>query len=130
MKYLRPAFSRAQIGYRPTVAQPPRRLHDPTEPLPRSPRFQPWPLNEDDIDLPSEPPPMPLSAGLEDVFRGAYLGFVNVQSRQAPGWLTLDLLAEQDHLEIGPYHLDRAAAQCLCVLLSVGLALLDPEPRA
>jgi len=125
MKYLRPTSPRVQVSYRPNVAQPPRRLNDPTAPLPHAQHVQPWPLHEDDVDLPTEPAPVESATPL-DPFRGAYLGFINVQPRAATGWLTLELLAEDGHLEFGPYLLDRASAQRLCVLLSVGLALLNP----
>ena len=77
----------------------------------------------DPTPVPRRAPPAPTVA--VDDLRGAYLGSIDAQPRGVAGALTLDVLADRDSIEVGPYQLDRRAAQRLFVLLNLGLALLS-----
>lgn len=126
MKYLRPTSPRVQVSYRPNVAQPPRRLNDPTAPLPHAQHVQPWPLHEDDVDLPTELPPELPEPSTQAPQCGDYIGSVNVQPRAVAGQLTWDLLIGPDFLEFGPYRLDPGAVNRLCVLFNLARIFLIP----
>ncbi len=96
----------------------------------------PWPLNEQDIDLPDEPPPPArrrAGVGGDPAADPLYLGCLTVTNRVIPGPFTLDLLlaADGSQLEIGPYTLDRDNLRRLDGLLRIVHALLghDRPPR-
>lgn len=89
----------------------------------------PWPLNEGDIDLPTEPPPAdpaPAPSGLH------YLGAVRVHFAGIPGDCDLEVMAlPPDQVIIGPLYLDidqglRLARQLLAALGT--LTRREPRP--
>lgn len=88
----------------------------------RDPQPDPWPINESDIDLPSEPPP-PLPGWADAPL---CLGILTVTQRGIAGKLSLDVLLAQDgsSLDLGPYHLDRDNLQRLNRLTLVIHALI------
>lgn len=81
---------------------------------------QPWPLNENDIDLPADPPPPP-----EPLLAAAhYVGSIHASCRDAFGLGGLDLdvmLYPPDAVEVGPLRLSREQTLKLCRLLLVAV---------
>lgn len=116
----------------PLAAAPPpaAALEIPPVPL-ASDRDKPWwPRTEDDIDLPTFPPPPPpaLDAPI-------YLGSLRARLRHDHDPLDLDvrLAVDGSTVEIGPLRLDPAAARRLWRLLRIAVAVLGcgyPAPEA
>jgi len=128
----------AQVITQETLAQRVRTAPAPVfpvapEPLAtRDPQPDPWPINESDIDLPSEPPP-PLPGFANDPL---FLGTLTVTQRGLSGPLSLDVLlaADGSSLDLGPYRLYRDSLKRLHGLALVVNALVGhdrppPAPR-
>ena len=96
------------------------------------PDKQPWPLNENDLDLPTPYTPRPQAGegpgerALDDPF---FLGCLSVRQRGIPGPLTLDALLSVDGtaLELGPFPLDRHGMRWLHRLLAIAITLTAPQ---
>lgn len=116
---------------KPHVPAPPPAavLEIPALPL-ASERGKPlWPRTEDDLDLPTFPPPPPpaLDAPI-------YLGSVRARLYHAPDPLDLEvrLAVDGSAVEIGPLMLDPATARRLWRLLRIAVAVLGcgyPAPE-
>lgn len=114
-------------GRRPSAA-PPSAFPGAPEPL-ATRHAEPWPLTEADLDLPRDPPPVPIW-----VDAPLYLGHLTVTERGVVGPVSLDVLLTLDgcHMELGPLHFDRDALRRLLRLCQVLQALLGhdrPPPR-
>lgn len=131
MKTAAPAARGADRPVAPTAPLwriPPQEAKLAAPPLPIPNRHaRPWPINEDEIDLPDG---TDYSASLGWNPDRHYLGSLLVQQRQIHGRLSLDVDALTDALclEIGPYRLDRHQTAHLLKLLKVALALMREAP--
>lgn len=96
----------------------------------RNPQPDPWPINENDIDLPDEAPPLPLRDPVADPL---YLGHLTARQRGVGGAQSLDVLLACDgaFLDIGPFRFDCDNLQRLYALALVAHALIghDRPPR-
>lgn len=102
---------------------PPPEARPTPPPLPPNHCDRPWPINEDDLDLPDAP----ASAEGYGVRVGRhYLGSLLVQQCRVPGRLSLDVevLDAAQCLEIGPYRIDRHQLEWLCKLLNAATKML------
>jgi hypothetical protein len=106
----------------------------PIPPLPLGPpestkATRPWPVNESDIDLPTDPPPPLIPPGILDPL---YLGPVTVTQRGIGGPFTLDVLLAHDgaYLDLGPFRVDRNNLQRLHQLFLLVHALLGHDRRS
>jgi hypothetical protein len=90
---------------------------------------QPWPINEDDLDLPDEPPPPLMPPGILDPL---YLGHVTVTQRGIGGPFTLDVLLASDgaYLDLGPFRVARADLRRLHQLFLLVHALIGHDRSA
>lgn len=89
-----------------------------------------WPRNENEIDLPADPPPSNRAAIDEPV----YLGTVNTQLRHDIGPMSIDVRIPTDlsRVELGPMLLAPDQARRLWRLLRVAVSILDyghPTPE-
>lgn len=84
----------------------------------------PWPVNESDIDLPTEPA-SPERRGLRQDTH--YLGWIDVRQARVRGVLSLEVLLHPttEQVEIGPYRLDATQLRRLQRLLAVAQDLLE-----
>lgn len=99
---------------------------------------EPWPINETEIDLPSEPPPV--FPTLTDLHAPLYIGSVTGTERGIPGPLNLDIALAVDgaSLDFGPFHFDQDSLRRLNRLFLIIQALVGqdrptlcaPRPRA
>ncbi len=124
-----PVTAAREVWSRPPLtipAPPPDRKLEALRPLPSAATATPWPLNENEIDL-----PQPLESARPER-RGErhatdYLGYFEAVQRRVIGRLSIEVLFHPDtaQIEIGPYRLDREQATRLHHLLTLARGLLD-----
>lgn len=85
-----------------------------------------WPRNEDDIDLPTDPPPR--RAPVEALDEPIYLGVVRARLRHQHDPMDIEVRLPLDltGVELGPLTLDADQARRLWRLLRVALGVLAP----
>lgn len=116
----------------PAAEPPPARPAPPDAPACPEWRDDPWPLDEDDFDLPDPPLPSPASGAGAEGFPPAdrHIGTVTTEYSRVAGPLDLDVTAER-HGErpaiwVGPLRFDRVQALRLCNFLLRALRENDP----